>query len=94
MFRGNPERTGELPGPGPSGKPVLLWRFETAAPVVVSAAVAHGTVYAGSWDHGLYALDASTGRQRWRFEARAGFFSSPALHAGMVIAGDNAGRLY
>src|SRR5215217_3783164 len=94
MFRGNPGRTGEAIGPGPLGEPVLKWRFETAAPVVVDAAISDGVLYAGSWDHYLYALDVRSGAERWRFLAGAGFFSSPAIAGDLVYAGGNDGVLY
>src|SRR5215510_11923610 len=94
MFRGNPGRTGELAGPGATGEPVLKWRFQTEAAVVVSAAIAGGVLYAGSWDHYLYALDARSGQERWRFLAGAGFYSSPAIANGIVYAVVAAGVLY
>ena len=51
MYRGNPARTGVLPGPGPVGDPVLLWQVHTQGPIVGSAAaIAHGIVYIGSED--------------------------------------------
>ena len=31
MFRGNPARTGEMPGPGPGATPEVQWAFETDA---------------------------------------------------------------
>ena len=94
FFRGNLQRTGEQPGPGPLSDPVLQWSFMAAGPIVVGAVAVDGIVYLGSWDHYLYALDQATGRVRWRFEAGAGFFSSPAYHAGVLYAGGNDGVLY
>jgi hypothetical protein len=46
MFRGNPARTGELPGPGPDPNDTIveLWSFE--ARIISSPAVADGVVYA------------------------------------------------
>jgi outer membrane protein assembly factor BamB len=34
------------------------------------AAVVDGTVYASSWDAGVYAVDAATGEKRWRYDVR------------------------
>src|SRR5688572_23226354 len=39
MFRGGPTRTGEEPGPGPEGSPVLIWSYVTADEVVSSPVV-------------------------------------------------------
>ena len=92
MFRANAARTGEMPGPGPVGKPVVRWRFETGGPVVSSAAVDDGIVYFGSADENLYAVDAQTGRERWRFQTGNAISASPAVVAGLVYIGGNSGQ--
>ncbi|MGI8475707.1 MAG: PQQ-binding-like beta-propeller repeat protein [Thermomicrobiales bacterium] len=94
MFRGNPARTGEMPGPGPSGSPVAIWRFAAGGSVASSPAVVGGTVYVGSVDHNLYAVDAVSGAERWRFAADGGVFSSPAVVGGAVYIGSRDGYLY
>ncbi len=57
-----------LAGHPPANDPTFNRR--TATPLVVG-----DTVYAGSSDGGLYALDAATGAVRWRFAAGAPVFS-------------------
>jgi outer membrane protein assembly factor BamB len=37
--------------------------------VYSSAAIADRTIYVGSYDHRLHALDAVTGKERWTFDA-------------------------
>ncbi len=37
----------------------------------MAAAVANGTVYIGSWDGNLYAIDADSGKLRWEFQTAA-----------------------
>lgn len=64
MFRGNPAQTGAMPGSGPVGQPLLLWRFKVGDSGVSSPVVAAGLVFSSSGD--LFALDALTGRQAWR----------------------------
>jgi outer membrane protein assembly factor BamB len=54
-----------------SGK--LDWHFVTSNSIYASPAAAHvpGTrpsVYIGSYNHQLYALDAATGAKRWRYD--------------------------
>ena len=54
MLRGNPARTGEMPGPGPEGAE-LLWTFASTSgdslhAVESSPAVVDGVVYVGSYD--------------------------------------------
>ena len=67
MFRGDPARTGVVPGPGPLGAPAARWRFRAHGPVGSSPAVVDGTAYVGSEAGFLYAVDAATGAERWRY---------------------------
>ena len=53
MFRGNPARTGEMPGPGLAGPPKEPLTFKTEGPISASPAVVDGIVYAGSEDGSL-----------------------------------------
>src|SRR5262245_28525917 len=48
MFRGGPARTGENPGPGPAGKPIVRWRAGIGEMIGSSPAVVDGVVYVGS----------------------------------------------
>ncbi len=43
----------------------LLWTYTTGASVPASPAVANNTVFIGSEDYNLYALDAATGSVDW-----------------------------
>ena len=56
MFKANPERTGEHPGPGVPSLTGELWRFKTGDAVYSSPAVSGGIVYCGSYDDCIYAL--------------------------------------
>lgn len=58
-------------GPAPENP---TFNRRTATPLVVG-----DTVYAGSSDGGLYALDAATGAVRWRFAAGAPVFTGVTL---------------
>lgn len=88
---GHTSSTG-LSGTPPQGK--LKWEFSTGAPIHSSPAVVNGTVYVGSRDWSLYALDAETGALRWEFKAETWIESSPAVVNGVVYFGSNDGRLY
>jgi outer membrane protein assembly factor BamB len=57
-----------------------------------SAALHEGTLYIGSGDGRLYALDATTGAQRWQFRTGRAISSTPAVADGLVFVGsrDNA----
>ncbi|HSE17123.1 MAG TPA: PQQ-binding-like beta-propeller repeat protein [Pyrinomonadaceae bacterium] len=47
---------------------ILQWKFATGDIVHASPAVANNTVYIGSRDSYLYALDTDTGQEKWRFK--------------------------
>src|SRR6476660_8559368 len=53
----------------------------------VYAYVNGDVVYVGSDDGNLYALDASTGRERWRYRTGNGIRSSPTVADGIVYVG-------
>ena len=54
-------------------------------------AVVDGIVYIGSGDNYVYALDAGTGEERWRFETGQMVVSSPAVVDGVVYVGSTDG---
>ncbi|MHC3436752.1 outer membrane protein assembly factor BamB family protein [Natrialbaceae archaeon A-gly3] len=63
------------------------WRFETDSMVYSSPTVADGTVYVGSWDGHVYALDAASGEEVWTFETGKRVRSSPTVADGTVYIG-------
>ena len=75
----------------------LIWRAATNSPnctVQSSPAVVGGTVYIGSSDEYLYALNASTGNRLWAFKSSGLVTSSPAVVDGVVYAASTNGYLY
>jgi len=83
-----------------AGNGHLLWRFTTLGQYVPhTPAVANGMVYVGSEgsftsdENSLYALNATTGQQVWRYSATANPFSSPAVANGIVYVGNVDGRV-
>jgi outer membrane protein assembly factor BamB len=83
----------------------VRWRYETEGASFASAefgfdrktiqsspAVAGGTVFFGSRDGKFYALDASTGELRWRYDHSTPWvISSAAIHQGAAIVGTSDG---
>jgi outer membrane protein assembly factor BamB len=83
----------------------LKWRFDTLGRSLRSAtygfdrksvqsspAVVEGTVYVGGRDGFLYAIDAETGAEKWRFDHQVSWvISSPAVWDGKVYAGSSDG---
>jgi serine/threonine-protein kinase len=59
-----------------------------------SPAVAGGVVYVGSTDNYVYALDASTGDLRWRYQTGHRVESSPTVAGGVVYVGSTDNYVY
>ena len=59
-----------------------------------SPALFDNTVFVGSADHKLYAVDARTGREKWSFETKGAVESSPSVAEGLVYVGSHDGHLY
>ena len=72
----------------------LLWSYETGGPIYFSPTVVDGVLYAGSSDHHLYSLDATTGELLWRYEAGGEVVSSPAVVDRVVYVGSQDNHLY
>ena len=64
-----------------------LWTFGTGDRITAPPAVAHGTVYVGSWDSYLYALDAMSGDPLWSFETSDSISSTPTVDDDVVYVG-------
>ena len=69
------------------------WAFETDSVIYSSPTVVGDTVYVGSRDQNLYAVDSGTGEQRWAFET-GGIEGSPAVNNGTVYVGSDDRHLY
>ena len=71
----------------------IVWRFRAGA-FETSPLVIGKTLYAGSWDHKLYAINIYTGKARWTFTADHEINSSPAYANGKIYFGTDAGSVY
>ncbi|HET7055374.1 MAG TPA: PQQ-binding-like beta-propeller repeat protein, partial [Thermomicrobiales bacterium] len=94
MYRGNPARTGVLPGPSLTGAPVELWKLQTGEPVNLGAAVVDGVLYLSAGSQGFEARDAMTGDVIWTFPTDASAVSAPAVVDGQGYVIDTDGTLY
>lgn len=65
------------------------WDYSISSPAVMD-----GTVFAGSGNDNFYAVDASTGQEKWQFQAKGPIRSSPVAAEGVVYFGDSFGMLY
>jgi PQQ-like domain len=75
---------------------VVKWSFTTGAVISYSSPAigTDGTVYIGSYDGNLYALD-SEGQLKWKYHTGAGIRTSPSIgDDGTVFIGARHGRLF
>ncbi len=71
-----------------------VWTFSTDGWVDSSPAVADSTVYVGSFDSNVYALDADDGDEQWQFETDDRVLSSPAVADGTIYIGSGDDNVY
>jgi eukaryotic-like serine/threonine-protein kinase len=72
----------------------VIWTFECEDELRGSPTCSQGMLYAGSYDHNLYALDASTGAFIWKYAAAGGIVSKPAIIENSLYFGSEDQRLY
>lgn len=93
---GDAQNTGRSPGSGAGIAGVKLWESETWGEVESSPAIGpDGTVYIGSADYCVYALDGSTGARKWKSVTRGPIHSCPAISAdGLIYVGSDDCNVY
>lgn len=81
-------------GEGTSISP--LWKFRCEDEIRSSPVVHSGVLYAGVYDHNLYALQASDGAFRWKFPTEGGLAASPVVDPTnqIVIIGSEDSLVY
>lgn len=94
--RHNPRES--IIGPDTVSRLRLRWEFDAGSGITGTPAVVGNRVIAGSWDGRIYALDRTSGRLLWTFDAgvrayppnrKLGVFASPAVSGRTVyIASD------
>jgi len=78
MYKGNAQHTGQSPFNG-SEQNTLRWNFPTGQRITSSPVIgADGTVYFGSYDGNLYAVNPD-GSLKWSFKAEQMIDSTPAI---------------
>lgn len=93
MYRMDPTHQGVQPGPGPDGQPQLVWSAKAGGAIETSPILGDGTLFVGSDDGFLYALDARTGADRWRLDLGAPS-DVPVFGNGIVAVADRNGILH
>ena len=92
-YRGNPQLHGHAVGK--LGKqPTLAWTFESKGEILSSPCIADNTVFIGSTDNSVYAIDLHTGKQRWSFATADMVEAPPLVLDGRIYIGSNDCFLY
>ncbi len=94
------KKTGSLPGymiptasVGFKGvKPV--WTFECEDEIRGSALFYNGGLFVPSYDHNLYALDASNGKFFWKYATDGGLTGKPAVYENNIYIGSEDHRVH
>lgn len=84
MFRGGALHLGAYPA-AKGSYAGIAWRVQTGGPVRSSPVVVGNTVYVGSTDGRVYALDAASGAVRWQYDAGSSVSATPAVAGGVVV---------
>ncbi len=71
-----------------------LWQFPCNDEVRASPIVHEGTLYIGSYDHHLYALNAKTGQLIWKYSTEAGICTTACIADEKVLFGSEDRLLY
>lgn len=71
-----------------------VWTFDAGAPLWADLEASSGLVFAGGDDGVLHALDARSGRERWRFATGGRLRARPTLVASSLVVQSDDGFLY
>ncbi len=94
MFRNNSQHTGVYDDAGKTAFGGVKWTFHAKGAFVASPAVVGDTVFAGSADGFLYAVNRGAGTLKWKFETKGRVVSSPAVAGGIVYFGSYDSTFY
>ncbi|NOU59893.1 PQQ-binding-like beta-propeller repeat protein [Marinifilum caeruleilacunae] len=76
------------------GQSQLLWDFSSKAGIYSTPAIDESTVYIGSKDSCLYALNKENGRLEWKFKSKGEIKSKALLYKASVIFNSSDGLVY
>lgn len=94
MFAVSPTHAGVYATDNHTSLGDIRWAFKTGGKVFSSPAVYNKTVYIGSGDSSLYAIDKTTGKLLWKFITGGPVHSSPAVYKNVVYFGSYDGFYY
>mgnify|MGYP001134395557 CR=1 FL=1 len=77
-----------------AGVTKALWKFECEDEIRGNPLFHEGNLYIGSYDHNLYALQASTGEFIWKYATDGGVVSRPGIYEGNLFIGSEDKSLH
>jgi len=86
MFRGSRELSGVAFNNLPNSM-ILAWKFKTAGEVKSSPSIYNGTVFVGSNDANLYAIDLKSGTKKWSYRTEDSVEAGPCVVDGVLVVG-------
>ncbi|HUG47903.1 MAG TPA: PQQ-binding-like beta-propeller repeat protein [Candidatus Limnocylindria bacterium] len=92
-YKGDVERSGQLPGPGPDEEPVVLWQKEYAAAITADPLVVGGLLIIAGEDGIVRALDLDNGQERWQATTPASIAATPSSDGSYLYAIGTDGSL-
>jgi outer membrane protein assembly factor BamB len=94
MFRGGPEHLGVYTSSSTPSIATVVWKFKADGKLISSPAVTSSTIYIGSADRNLYAVNRADGTLKWKFPTKGSVNSSPAVSQGLVMFASVDGNFY
>ena len=94
MFRGGAEHWGTYAEQGPRQFHRIKWKFQTGDRIVSSPVYADATIFFGSDDGNIYAVDAADGHQLWRRRTGGPVASTPVIAGRLLYVGSYDGKFY
>jgi outer membrane protein assembly factor BamB len=82
------------PIPTTVSTPEAVWTYKTGGAIWGTPAISNGTVYFGSDDGNLYAVDSQKGDLKWKFPSQGIIRSRPSIFGGLVYFASDDGNLY
>ncbi len=95
QFRGNAQRTGYYPEPVGYPHGNAAWKISLTEQMIISSpSVQDNTVYIGTRDSCIYAIEGTSGNMVWKKKTGGWVDSSPLLWENMLIVGSSDNTIY
>ncbi|MBD3184716.1 PQQ-binding-like beta-propeller repeat protein [Candidatus Poribacteria bacterium] len=72
----------------------VAWKFKTGGPISSSPIIANNTIYIGSENNILYALDAAKWGVKWKFKASGRIIVAPTFDEGKIFFSSTDSKIY